>query len=217
VLGAGGCAAPAGTVRLAGGHLRAGAGDWEAAGRTPPHDADVAPFAIDRFEATERDWAACSLAGACPAVALRGEPGLPVAGVTRDEAARYCAFRGGRLPAEDEWTWAAGGAATRRYPWGDTGAVCRRAAWGLRDGPCAIGGAGPELAGSHPDGATPDGVHDLAGSVAEWTAGDDPRLGFVRGGAWADALATDLRTWQRRAVSPDARSAEVGVRCVYAP
>ena len=88
--------------------------------------------------------------------------------VTLDEARAICAAHGGRLPTEDEWIVAAAGDKPRRYPWGDTGAVCRRAAWGLTRGPCANGATGPDTVGAHPDGATPLGIEDLAGNVAEW-------------------------------------------------
>lgn len=227
-----GCVAAARHVPVREGVLHAGAGDWEADGRVVPHDARVGAFEIDALEVTEDVYAACADVGACAKVPLSGEPGRPVTGITESEAGAVCRFRGGRLPTEDEWTWAAGGAGARRYPWGDTGAVCRRAAWGLQDGPCGSHATGPEIAGSHPDGASPEGVEDLAGNVAEWvvTAAADAdanakmsgtttvasvRDGVVRGGSFRDALATDLRTWRRRVVPRDAHLPEIGARCAY--
>lgn len=212
-----GCVAAPSRVVIRGGHLAAGAGDWEAEGRVEPHDADVADFAIDRVEATEQSWQACVDAGRCAPLALSGEPGRAVSGMTRDEAAAYCAFRGGRLPTDDEWTWAGGGPKARRYPWGGTGAVCRRGAWGIADGPCGYGATGPELTGVHPDGASPDGVLDLAGNVAEWVAPGPRGEAWVRGGSFATSLATELRTWERRAADPGARARDVGARCAYSP
>jgi len=209
-----GCVGRLQRVRLPSGTLKSGAGDWEAQGRITPHDAAISPFELDSLEITEDEYVRCVGDGACTKLPLRGEPGRPMTGLTRADAAKYCAFRGGRLPSEDEWTWAAGGALSRRYPWGDTGAVCRRVAWGLAGGPCGFGAEGPELAGSHRDGATPEGIRDLAGNVAEWVAGSD-QTGSVRGGSWAQSLATDLRTWQTQAVPVDQRSAEIGARCAY--
>ena len=139
------------------GLLRAGAGDWEADGRVTPHDATIEPFEIDAYEVTEERYQECVAAGRCPPLPLTGEPGRALGGIPRAEAESYCGYRGGHLPTEDEWTFAAGGARPRRYPWGDTGAVCRRGAWGLSDGPCGFGFTGPELAGFHPDGASPKG------------------------------------------------------------
>jgi len=238
-----GCVASPARVAIAAGRLRAGAGDWEAEGRVRPSENDVPPFDIDAFEITEGDYASCVEAGRCPLLPLTGEPGRALGGMTRADAESYCAFRGGRLPTEDEWTFAAAGSNARRYPWGETGAVCRRGAWGLKEGPCGFGFAGPELTGAHPDGASPEGVHDLAGNVAEWVmdppseplraAAEHPKgwntrrggtsqgrrpedeTGLVRGGSFVTSLATSLRTWHAQKVPPATRSAEIGGRCVY--
>jgi formylglycine-generating enzyme required for sulfatase activity len=211
-----GCVAPVERIVIAGGVLRVGAGDWEAEGRVRAHEATIAPFAIDSIEITEGAYANCVAAGRCPEVASSGEPGRARGGITRAEAERYCAFHRGRLPTADEWGFAAAGPNARRYPWGDTGAVCRRASWGLTDGPCAFGHAGPELAGFHPPGATPEGVQDLAGNVSEWVAGtaDDPD-GVVRGGTFSGQLATDLRTWRTVRWPASTRAPEIGARCAY--
>jgi formylglycine-generating enzyme len=204
-------------VSLPGGALRAGAGDWEAEGRVQPREAAVAPFEIDAYEITEAGYAECIAAGRCRNRPFTGEPGRALGGLARSDAEAYCAFRGGRLPTEAEWTFAAGGPSSRRYPWGDTGAVCRRGAWGLEDGPCGFGFVRPELAGAHPDGVSAEGVYDLAGNVAEWVAGEGPEdpVGVVRGGSFATTFATDLRTWHGRRLSPNAASLEIGGRCAY--
>lgn len=224
-----GCAVVSRRVALAAGTLRVGPGDWEAQGVVAPYQAVIDAFVIDAFEVTEERYAECLAAGACaPITAELGgssesriprEPGRAVAGVTLAEAARFCVWAGGALPSSAELAFAAAGAGGRRYPWGDTGAVCRRAAWGLAAGPCGEGASGPELAGSHPDGATPEGVHDLAGNVAEWTSPEDPRaqVADVRGGSWSDSAAAGLRSWHRREVSVATRSPEIGFRCVYRP
>lgn len=202
---------------IAGGRLRIGPGDWEAQGVVTPYEAEIGPFEIDTFEVTEARWERCVRAGACAAeVALSGEPGRAVAGVTFDEAAAFCRFAGGRLPSRDELAFAISGEG-RRYPWGDTGVVCRRAAWGLASGPCATGGSGPDTVGAHPGGASRAGVHDLAGNVAEWAAPKDAPEGHadVIGGSWADAEAAALRGWNRRTAPRTARDPTIGLRCVY--
>ncbi len=78
-------------------------------------------------------------------------------------ARAYCAWRDARLPTEAEWEAAARGARGVRYPWGDEPPDASRALYGRPRGQTLP-------VGSHPAGATPEGVHDLAGSLAEWTS-----------------------------------------------
>jgi len=208
----GGCSLPDARVALAGGTSHFGAPDWE--GPTPSlHDVDVAAFELDRAEVTVARFRICAAAGACPKIADDSEPGRPVRNISPSEASAFCAFVGGRLPSADEWLFAAAGSAGRRYPWGNTGLVCRRASFGLVTGPCARAGNGPDLAGARPDGATPEGVLDLSGNVAEWTIERDGSFA-ARGGSYRSELAADLKVW---AVEPrQARAAHVGFRCAYA-
>ena len=218
---AAGCVARAERVAIAGGTLRVGAGDWEAEGRLTPHEVVVAPFFLDSIEIAEGAYADCWGARRCTTpvdseVRSEVEPGRAQGSITRAEAEAYCAFRGGRLPTADEWTWAAAGPRARRYPWGDTGAVCRRATWGLEDGLCGFGHTGPELAGLHPEGATPEGVLDLAGNVSEWVADrSEDGKGLVRGGSFATQLATELRTWSAVKLPVTTSSPQIGARCAY--
>lgn len=213
----GGCVAPSKKVALRGGVLRIGPGDWEAQGQVTPRTVEVPSFAIDAYEVHEARYAACVTAGACVRVALSGEPGRALGGVTREEAERFCAWAGGALPTAEQLAFAAAGATGRRYAWGETGAVCRRAAWGLVRGPCAEGATGPEVTGSHPDGASPEGVFDLAGNVAEWTLPAQKGLALVdvRGGSFMDGAASALRSWHRREVDGQTRAVDIGWRCVY--
>jgi len=87
----------------------------------------------------------------------------PVNEVTWRGAREFCAWRGARLPTEAEWEAAARGRAGRTYPWGEEVPTTARAVFGR-------GSGHTEPVGGRPAGATPEGVHDLAGNVAEWTS-----------------------------------------------
>jgi formylglycine-generating enzyme required for sulfatase activity len=104
----------------------------------------------------------------------------------------------------------------KRYPWGDPDAFCLRASYGLVQGPCGEGATGPDTAGARPWGATPMGVLDVAGNVAEWVDdGAPPGSGAVRGGSFAESDASSLRARWRRVIAADARLPWVGLRCAY--
>jgi iron(II)-dependent oxidoreductase len=136
---------------------------------------------------------------------------IPVTGISHAEAMAIAAELGGRLPRSAEWEWMAAGPARRRYPWGDVDWVPGRAA--LLPG----GHAGPVPAGGHSEGATPEGILDVAGNVWEWTASPVPGHGFViRGGSYASRPLYAQTTF-RNAAPAELRSAGIGVRVVTDP
>lgn len=87
----------------------------------------------------------------------------PVAETTWAGARAYCAWRNARLPTEAEWEAAARGSDDRLYPWGDAPPDGARAFVSGRSGVTAS-------VGGRPGGASPFGVLDMAGSLAEWTS-----------------------------------------------
>ncbi|MFO0678220.1 MAG: formylglycine-generating enzyme family protein [Polyangiaceae bacterium] len=204
--------------------LDVGPSDWEAEGRVPRRHVVVEAFRIDAFEVTV-GAIRCATCATRFAEELRlGDRKRAAYAVTYDEARAHCASVGGRLPTEDEWIAAAAGPRANRYPWGESGAVCRRAVWGLVTGPCGTGARGPDSVGSRKEGATENGLFDLAGNVAEWvepnrggtvSEASPTALGVVRGGSFQTSLVTDLRTWSRREMAKDNRDPSVGVRCAY--
>lgn len=155
-------------------------------------------------------------------------PGLahhPVTEVTWYGAVAYCRWLGKRLPTEAEWEAAARGREGRIYPWGDTPPTPERAVFAGRRGD-------HEPVGRRPAGATPAGVHDLSGNLAEWTSSlyrpypyraDDGRENaeadgerVTRGGDYifdtsADGLTGFFRGGFSRAVEHGHR--HIGFRC----
>ncbi len=157
-----------------------------------------------------------------PESSILGRGDHPAVQVSANDAAAYCAHYGMRLPAEEEWEFAARGTDQRRYPWGDespeAGDGARRANFGAvaccapddRDGY-----AKTAPVGAFTSGASPFGALDMAGNVWEWTASEFPgRPGFVslRGGGWGNNPYC-LRVSYRHANPPDIGLDMVGFRC----
>lgn len=145
----------------------------------------VAPFWIQEHEVTHAEYARFDTTHAYPS----GRGAHPVVDVTWDQARAYAEWRGGRLPTETEWEFAARGVDSRVYPWGDEPPTCHRAHFADCDPRRAL----PVM--SRPAGATPVGVHDLAGNVWEWVTPDWFLLGnfpsnaetrMSRGGSFRD-------------------------------
>jgi formylglycine-generating enzyme required for sulfatase activity len=127
-----------------------------------------------------------------PAHWLRGHPpggklDHPVVGVSLEEARRYAAWCGKRLPTSAEWEAAARGPSLSAFPWGDTfdGTRCRN------------GAETTVSVEQFSEGVSAEGCVDLVGNAWEWTE-PDPRLplpddGFawVFGGSFRHACERD--------------------------
>lgn len=140
-------------------------------------------------------------------------PELPITGIDFAGATDIAAQLGGRLPTSTEWEWIAAGARRRLYPWGDEPWTPELA---HLNGTDAVP-TGPVPVHSHPAGATPDGVRDLAGNVWEWTAARVMGQGhMIRGGSYASRPLYARCTFLN-AAPDELRSPGIGIRLVKTP
>jgi formylglycine-generating enzyme required for sulfatase activity len=166
---------------------------------SPRHTVTLAPFAIAQTPVTNALYAAYVRAtgvraplhwrGAAPAVALLTHP---VVDISWEEANGCCGWlrsatgQAYRLPSEAEWERAARGTDGRSFPWGedfDPARANTREAGILTTTP----------AGAYADGASPDGVYDMAGTIWEWTASLDVPYPYVAGDGREDELRPGRR------------------------
>lgn len=141
----------------------------------------------------------------------------PINYVTHAQAAAYCAAQGKRLPTEAEWEYAARGTDGRIYPWGSQSPTSQLCWSGIkpRHTTCAVG--------SYPLGASPFGVLDMAGNVAEWTSSPEtdtagPGAFRIRGRGYvlpepADADWYPVRADIASSASADEMARDLGFRC----
>jgi formylglycine-generating enzyme required for sulfatase activity len=220
-------------------------GDWAFyEPELPQHEVSVAPFWIDRTEVTNeaflrflqsrpewqpehvnpasqngqylREWRD----GSYPA----GKGDYPVTYVTWYAAMAYCQSKGGRLPTEAEWEYAASPTkAPGEFPWGEGTPDPSRANYD------ASGYGAPIAVASYAPNER--GIYDLAGNVWEYML-EEWRQDYtkpqvlpqepldtvksrraIRGGSWGGA-PVNLRVRFRDSHPPEGAGAHVGFRCV---
>jgi formylglycine-generating enzyme required for sulfatase activity/predicted phosphodiesterase len=151
----------------------------------------------------------------------------PVVAITWYAAKAYCLWLSMldgnkvayRLPTGLEWEWAAGGGTerigreARSYPWQDEKLEASPA---LANFDSIVGQTTP--VSRYPEGATPEGLYDMAGNVWEWTEDwldEEMDARSLRGGSWGDT-PDNLRCTARSGMPPAVKLDDFGFRVVCA-
>jgi hypothetical protein len=131
----------------------------------------------------------------------------PAVNVDWESARSYCEWAEARLPTADEWKRAASGDESRSFPWG-SGWESGRANTADPDGQRF---AAP--AREFREGASPFGVLNMVGNVAEWVSTKSRKgQGLVYGGSFRDRGDT-LGSTHAEAAPRSSISTSYGVRC----
>ncbi len=181
-------------------------------GETRQRHVDVDAFELARTPVTNAQYERFVAETGAPAPPHWPAPAdHPVTFVDWHEASAFCAWAGGRLPTEAEWEKAARGTDGRTYPWGDEEDESRAAVGaGIKHGSTSP-------VGSHPDGASPYGLLDMAGNVWEWTSTEyPPGERVLRGGSFASPGLAWARCTMRSHSRPVRRQAHIGFRVARA-
>ncbi len=197
----------------------------------PVHQVTLSAYCMDLTEVTVAAYRGCTAPG-CSAPdtggacnwGLAGRDLHPINCVDWNQALAYCRWRGGELPTEAQWEYAARGGDGRTYPWGNAAPAAQ---------PCWAGGGtartGTCPVGTFPAGNSPFGLMDMAGNVYEWTAdwmgpyaagaASDPTgatsgtFRVFRGGGWGNSAASFMRSAGRDGQAPTYRDVIDGFRC----
>lgn len=206
-------ACPSGMKLIPGGTFYMGSDDKDAEPREkPPHSVSLGPYCLDELEVTVARYKACSDKGSCLRASKenqwagiteleskiydplcnmndpKGRATHPINCLSWEQASKFCALIGGRLPTEAEWEFAARASDGRVYPWGDEppnatllnacGKECvtwmkshpdpNQPAIAMYDDDDGFPATAP--VGSFPKGKSEWGIHDLVGNVWEWVA-----------------------------------------------
>jgi len=209
-------------IHLPGGNFQMGSATG-APDERPVHEVAVAPFLLGKYEITNAQYEEFDPSHRRLRDEFSWRDSDPVIYVSWKNATDYCNWlsrkmglapvytgpsaeidapaNGFRLPTEAEWEYAASGRGQGRiYPWGSEPPTADRGNFSgtaSLDAELTLQGretVGTVPVGSYPNGASRDGIMDLAGNVAEWCddwfrpysepGGFIPRYRSIRGGSW---------------------------------
>jgi serine/threonine protein kinase len=197
----------------------------------------VLPFAMDRTEVSNEEYAAFVQATEHPAPddwngnePFAGQEQWPVRNISYDDAVAFADWRSKRdgakyrLPTEEEWEFAArngGDPTVTIFPWGNE--------WDLQR--ANIKATEPKPVTACPEGRTKQGILNMIGNVGEWTATDasyydgndklelnpsqkDDKV--VRGGSYVSQTTgpIQLRVTLRAFIDPKKKDPTIGFRLV---
>ncbi|OPJ78689.1 inactive C-alpha-formylglycine-generating enzyme 2 [Patagioenas fasciata] len=165
-----------------------------------------------------------------PGSSIKDRLDYPVLHVSWNDAQTFCAWKGKRLPAEEEWEFAARGGLERRvYPWGNKFQPNRTNLW-QGEFP-RVDTADDGYHGVSPVAAFPPqnsyGLYDLLGNTWEWTASEYTSPGLsrqraqkmqvLRGASWIDTADGSANhkalVTTRMGNTPDSASDNLSFRC----
>lgn len=123
-------------------------------------------FWIDKYEVSNAQWEQYRQETGSPLANLDNyatspQSDTPRVGMTLQQAEAYAQWRGGSIPTEAEWEYAARGPNSPLYPWGDTFNY-QANVYGMMGRTVSVT--------SYPEGASWVGALNMAGNAGEWVA-----------------------------------------------
>ena len=205
----------------------------------PVHGVQLTAFCLDETGVTVAAYRGCPASAGCsvPDTTMYCNWGVaerdqhPINCLDWSQSRAYCQWRGGDLPTEAQWEYAARGTDGRTYPWGND-APGLQLCWnrfGTSNSTCPVR--------SYPSGVSPFGLFDLAGNLWEWTrdaygpyTGDAGSFALnptvpgtadstraMRGGSWYSTMPINVRATNRNLSAPATRYSYIGFRCAHSP
>lgn len=208
-------------IRITGGRFIMGAGEEEQGRQDnefPRHEVTVKSFYMAKYPVTNEEYE--RFIKACGAKKPDqwsdpqfNRPRQPVVNVNWEEAQRFAAWAGGRLPSEAEWEFACRGGKATAFCSGDTEQQLARVGWYKANSAGRVHDVGEKEANNY-------GLYDMHGNIWEWCEDDwhgnyerapkdgsawvNPSRGserVARGGAYSNPPAVCRAAFRFRAVA----------------